>query len=161
MNQEGLTADYGIRRVVIKLLFSIADFTFIPGRVRSRIFKFAGIKINCPETVFIGQGVVFDSVHPEDISIGKNTLIAGRCVILSHFVNHTWDDHHHMKRGCVNIGNNVFIGVNTAIVRPVTIGDGAIIGANAVVTCDIPPYTIWGGNPAKQIKERIIINGSK
>ncbi len=61
------------------------------------------------------------------------------------------------SKGGIVIGNNVWIGEKAAIMPGVTIGDGAIIGANAVVTHNIPPYTIAVGCPAKIIKrsERI------
>lgn len=53
------------------------------------------------------------------------------------------------------IGNDVWIGANVVVLRGVTIGDGAIIAANAVVTKDIPPYSIAGGIPAKVIRPRV------
>ena len=52
------------------------------------------------------------------------------------------------------IGNDVWIGYEAAIMAGVTIGDGAIIGTRAVVTKDVPPYTIVGGVPAKPIRKR-------
>ncbi len=52
------------------------------------------------------------------------------------------------------IGNDVWIGANAIIARGVTIGDGAIIGANSLVLQDVPPYAIVGGSPAKIIKYR-------
>lgn len=52
------------------------------------------------------------------------------------------------------IGNDVWFGHGCTIMPGVTIGDGAIIGARAVVTKDVPPYTIVGGNPAKPIRQR-------
>ena len=52
------------------------------------------------------------------------------------------------------IGNDVWIGFEAVILAGVTIGDGAIIGARAVVTKDVPPYTIVGGVPAKPIRKR-------
>lgn len=52
------------------------------------------------------------------------------------------------------IGNDVWIGCNAVICRGVHIGDGAVIGAGAVVTKDVEPYTIVGGVPAKLIKRR-------
>jgi acetyltransferase-like isoleucine patch superfamily enzyme len=55
--------------------------------------------------------------------------------------------------GPVIIGVNVWIGDNATILGPVHIGDGAIVAANAVVTCDIPPETIAGGIPARPIKQ--------
>ncbi|ROS87707.1 MULTISPECIES: CatB-related O-acetyltransferase [Bacteroidales] len=54
----------------------------------------------------------------------------------------------------VNIGNDVWIGANAMILGGITIGDGAIIGAGAVVTKDIPPYAIVGGIPARIIRYR-------
>ena len=52
------------------------------------------------------------------------------------------------------IGNDVWIGIGAVIMRGVTIGDGAVIGANAIVTRDVPPYAVVGGNPAKHIRDR-------
>jgi len=54
----------------------------------------------------------------------------------------------------IAIGNDVWIGANVAILDGVTIGDGAIIAANALVNKDIEPYSIYGGVPAKHIKKR-------
>ncbi|HGH7179064.1 TPA: DapH/DapD/GlmU-related protein [Bacillus luti] len=52
------------------------------------------------------------------------------------------------------VGNDVWIGANATILRGVKIGDGAVVGANAMVTKDVPPYAIVAGNPAKVIKYR-------
>ena len=57
------------------------------------------------------------------------------------------------KEGIV-IGNDVWIGANVVILRGVKIGDGAVVAAGAVVTKDVPPYTIVGGVPGKTIKMR-------
>ena len=54
----------------------------------------------------------------------------------------------------VSIGNDVWIGHNVIIVGNVTIGNGAVLAAGSVVTKDVPPYTIVGGVPAKEIKKR-------
>ncbi|MBM6961978.1 acyltransferase [Bacteroides caecigallinarum] len=56
------------------------------------------------------------------------------------------------SKGAVRIGNNVWIGDRVAILAGVTIGDGAIIGSNAVVTHDVPPGAVVGGVPAKILK---------
>jgi virginiamycin A acetyltransferase len=60
-----------------------------------------------------------------------------------------WDN-----RGDIVIGNDVWIGYEAVILSGVQIGDGAIIGTRAVVTKDVPPYTIVGGVPAKLIRKR-------
>lgn len=57
-------------------------------------------------------------------------------------------------KGDTVIGNDVWIGQNVTILPGVHIGDGAIIGANSVVACDVAPYTIVAGNPAKLIRKR-------
>ncbi len=58
------------------------------------------------------------------------------------------------KKGNINIGNDVWIGYNATIMAGVTIGDGAIIATNSTVIKDVEPYSIVGGNPAKEIKKR-------
>ena len=60
-----------------------------------------------------------------------------------------WDN-----KGDIIIGNDVWIGYEAVILAGVRIGDGAIIAARAVVTKDVPPYTIVGGTPAKEIRKR-------
>lgn len=57
-------------------------------------------------------------------------------------------------KGDTVVGNDVWIGTNVTIMPGVHIGDGAIIASNATVTRDVPPYSIVGGNPAKEIKKR-------
>jgi len=61
----------------------------------------------------------------------------------------SWDN-----KGDIVIGNDVWIGFEAVVLAGVTIGDGAIIGTRAVVTKDIPPYTIVGGIPARPIRKR-------
>lgn len=60
-----------------------------------------------------------------------------------------WDN-----KGDITIGNDVWIGYEAVIMSGVTIGDGAIIGTRALVTKDVPPYTIVGGIPARPIRKR-------
>lgn len=62
----------------------------------------------------------------------------------------SWDN-----KGDIVIGNDVWIGYEAVIMSGVTIGNGAIVGTRAVVTKDVPPYTIVGGIPARQIPKEI------
>ena len=64
-------------------------------------------------------------------------------------ITDAWDN-----QGDITVGNDVWIGFESVILSGVTIGDGAIIGARAVVTKDVPPYTIVGGVPARPIRKR-------
>lgn len=57
-------------------------------------------------------------------------------------------------KGSVRIGNDVWIGREAVIMAGVTIGDGAVVGAHAVVAKDVAPYAVVVGNPARQIKKR-------
>jgi virginiamycin A acetyltransferase len=58
------------------------------------------------------------------------------------------------SKGDTVVGNDVWIGNGATIMRGIKIGDGAIIGANSLVTKDVEPYTIVGGNPAAEIRKR-------
>ena len=95
-----------------------------------------------------------------NITIGDG-LLTGRWVTISDN-SHGESDYSSLKtppaeremysKGEIVIGKNVWIGDKATILAGVTIGDGVIVGANSVVTKDIPPYTIVGGIPAKVIK---------
>ena len=64
-------------------------------------------------------------------------------------IRSAWDN-----KGDIVLGNDVWVGYEAVIMSGVTIGDGAVIGTRAVVTKDVPPYTIVGGVPAKPIRKR-------
>jgi acetyltransferase-like isoleucine patch superfamily enzyme len=54
----------------------------------------------------------------------------------------------------IRIGRDVIVGVNSVILKGVEIGDGAVVAAGSVVTKSIPTNEIWGGNPARKIRDR-------
>ena len=58
------------------------------------------------------------------------------------------------KKNKVAIGNDVWVGMNALILPGVTIGDGAVIGAESVVAKDVEPYSIVAGNPARPLRKR-------
>jgi len=91
------------------------------------------------------------------LEIGDYTRIGPNVTILDQDHTCKKDDlimNQHAKIDKVSIGRDVWIGANVTILKGITIGEGAIIGANAVLTKNIPPYEIWGGVPAKFIKNR-------
>lgn len=106
---------------------------------------------------FVGKGCRLVAYN-EKILIGKNVLIAANTIILTRTHNFKDNNTPINKQGYnnkpVNIGNDVWIGVNCVILCGVTIGEGAIIAANSVVNRDVEPYTIVGGSPARLIKKR-------
>lgn len=92
------------------------------------------------------------------IKIGKGTLIGANTKILDndfHPVDpelRRINPNDSIKSKPVVIGDNVFIGCNTIILKGVTIGDNSVIGAGSVITCDIPAASLAAGNPARIIR---------
>lgn len=93
-------------------------------------------------------------VCAENIEIGDDVAIA-REVVIRDTDAHEILDKEHIKVKPVKIGNHVWIGAKAMIMKGVTIGDGAIIAAGAIVTKDVPTNCVVAGVPAKVIKENI------
>ena len=103
----------------------------------------------------IGRNCIIAS--KTDLTIGSYVLIGPYCQI---------NDHSHgMEKGDliinqkailapVLIKNDVWLGAGVRVMPGCTIGEGSIVGANSVVTKDIPDYEIWAGNPARFIRKR-------
>lgn len=90
----------------------------------------------------------------ERVTIGNECNIANNVVIVDHDHHITCDGvSERLCTGPVRIGNKVWVGANATILSGVSIGDGAVIAAGAVVNRDVPAHTIVGGVPAKVIKE--------
>ncbi|MFF0740366.1 CatB-related O-acetyltransferase [Streptomyces sp. NPDC004111] len=112
-----------------------------------------------PERLVIGKycaiamGTRFLMAGAEHPTMGVSTfpftMFGGR------WAEETWDIVTSMpSRGDTVVGNDVWFGHQVTVMPGVRIGDGAIIAAGAVVTADVPPYTIVGGNPARTIRQR-------
>ena len=120
--------------------------------------RFRGYK-NISPFANIERGVRLDRVYPDAIYIGKNTGVASGAVILAHET--VYREEHDIKmprRKETRIGDRCFIGVNAMILPGVSIGEECIIGAGAVVSINIPPYSIVSGNPAKVVYRGIQLN---
>lgn len=92
------------------------------------------------------------------VTIGDNVNIGSGCIITdtdSHPIH--WLVRRENTKPALSvpivIGNDVFIGARTIVLKGVTIGDGAVIGAGSVVTKDVPPRVVACGNPARIVKE--------
>ncbi len=97
-------------------------------------------------------GVIVDSLYPNLINIGDNCTITRGVVLLAHDASPKVKGLD-MKVDPVNIGNNVFIGINSVILPGVTIGNNSIIGAGSIVTKSFDGNCVIAGNPAKVIGE--------
>lgn len=123
---------------------------------RSRVCKWGGVNILKPSRTEIGTQVVFDTMCPENITIEEGVIISTGSKIISHFMDPrgmTAEDRlaNRYSEGKVLVKRNAYIGMNTLIIKPVTIGENAIVGAGSVVTQDIQDNEIWAGNPARCI----------
>lgn len=112
--------------------------------------RMSGAKIG--KNTMISLGAKID-VRRGQVTIGDNCLITHGCYILSHDGSAHVLNEDDNGTGYVTIGDNVFIGVNTVILRNVTIGNHSIIGAGSVVNKDIPEGVVAAGNPVKILKE--------
>lgn len=151
-----------LKNVIDNPNIQIGDFTIYNDFVQDpRAFQFNNVLYHYP-------------INHDRLLIGKFCSIACGAKFLFNSANHTlhslstytfplfyeawgqemnpaeaWDN-----KGDIVIGNDVWIGYEAVVLAGVTIGDGAIIGARAVVTKDVTPYTIVGGVPAKPIRKR-------
>lgn len=133
--------------------------------------KISLLKENASASIGENSTIGFDSniIAVENITIGKNVMISWGCTIIdsdthSIYINERIKDfdilYNNLPRDWagveiapVIIKDNVWIGFNSIILKGVTVGEGAIIGAGSVVTKDVEPYTVVAGNPAKFIKK--------
>ena len=109
-----------------------------------------GKNIHIGERVFINAGCTIQDQG--GVWIGDGSLIGHHAMIAT--LNHDFDPEkrHDLHPSPVRIGKNVWLGANVTILPCVTIGDGAIVAAGAVVTKDVPENTVVGGIPARILK---------
>ena len=144
-----------VKSFIGKILQCIA-MTHLPigGKLRCRIERLRGVNIG--KHVFLAGGNILDRVRPDLITIEDYVSLAGGVYILTHSNPTTplrdllGETAHVIKP--VHIKKGAWIAINVVILPGVTIGENAIVAAGSVVTKDVPPYTIVGGSPAKEIK---------
>lgn len=148
-----------LRKCVLKLVLG----SFGKGGMIDRkvYFRYPG-KIYIGKRCAINRGCsFFASAHSKDkknIVIGDHVVIGPNVTIFS-----AGHDPETMELtdnyGRVTIENDVWIGGNVTILQGVTIHEGAVVGAGSIVVKDVPPWTINVGNPAREIKKRVIRDG--
>ena len=129
----------------------------------AKIHTWASLARNCrvdyPWNVAIGELSSIGNgtwVYALDkIIVGKNVCIAEDVRLLtgSHDVT---SPHFDLVTKPITIGDNVWVATGAIVLPGVMIGEGAIVAAGAVVTKDVEPWTVVGGNPAKFIKKRVL-----
>ncbi len=161
--RSGDTQTVYLKNVVTDPAISVGDYTMYHDFVRDpRDFEKNNVLYHYP-------------VNGDQLVIGKFCSIACGAKFLFNGANHTlnalstypfpifyeewdldpadvtsaWDN-----RGDIVVGNDVWIGFEAVLLAGVTVGDGAVIGARAVVTRDVPPYTIVAGVPARPLRRR-------
>ena len=108
--------------------------------------------VSIGENVSLNEGVVISAKY-SDVTIEDNVVISANCVIASVGYDFTGENYpaNHYDAPVV-IKDKAWIGANATVVPGVTIGEGAVIAAGAVVTKDVEPRTLVGGIPAKLIR---------
>ena len=133
------------------VVHTVGDVLFYPG---CKIVAIGG-------TLQIGSGTIIHAPNyifvRRHVKIGDRCLLARRVTIMDSdwHKTATCDDEPTERIKEVIIKDHCWIGQNATILKGVTIGEGAIVGANAVVTRDVEPRTMVAGNPARVIKENV------
>ena len=150
----------GFQKLKKKLLKLLAKN--IPGHgLRIRLLRMCGYVIG--QDVYIGEDIIIiddlgDTELTFNLSIADRVAISPRVT----FVLHTQPNESRIvpfvnsHKGSINVNSDAWIGTGAVILPDVTIGEGAVVGANSVVIQSVPPYTVVGGVPAHKIKEVVV-----
>lgn len=151
-----------IKNVVTSPNIVIGDYTYYDDPVDSTKFEEKCVLFNWPEfgdKLVIGKFCAI--AHGVEFIMGSaNHRMSSLTTYPFNVFGGTWEKQtpSHLsqlpRKGDIIIGNDVWIGRQSRIMPGVTIGDGAVIAAGSIVVKDIPPYAIFGGNPAQHIKMR-------
>lgn len=114
-------------------------------RVKNWLYR-TFLKMKIGKQASLALMVMPDTMFPERIDVGDNTIIGFNTTILAH--EYLIDEY---RLGNVKIGSNVMVGANSTILPGVTIGDGAIVSAMTLVHKDVPAGCLAGGNPMQII----------
>lgn len=123
---------------------------FLPYLVFYRVFNEWILGVEIPQKTKIGPGLRIE--HGFGLVINDRSVI-GRNVTIRHLT--TIGNKGDLSGECPKIGDYVNIGCNAVIIGGLTVGDHAVIAAGAVVSKDVPPYSVVGGVPARLIQRQL------
>lgn len=154
---QGVTRTVFLKQIIQSPNIIVGDFTYYDdpddvGSFEKNVlyhFDFMGDKLIIGNFCQIATGVRF-------IMNGSNHAMNGFSTYPFKVMGGAWQNTPMdvVSKGDTIIGNDVWIGNSVTIMQGIKIGDGAIIGTNSLVTKNVEPYTIVGGNPAKEIRKR-------
>lgn len=142
---------------------------WLRGVLARRIFRRCGRGVLIKHGAYFGSGsevelgdrsqVGHNARLDHDVVIGDDVLMGPDVVMMS--AGHAYEDpavpinrQGQTERRPIHVGNDVWIGTRVVVLPGVRIGDGAVVGANAVVTRDVPPYAVVAGVPARVVRMR-------
>jgi maltose O-acetyltransferase len=148
----GWKAGYSLRRwLVARIVLSCGADVL----VKQNCYFGTGASLRIGNRAQLGQNARID----QDVTLGDDVVMGPDVIIMT--AAHAFDDptvtvrlQGSLPRQPVIVGNDVWLGARVVILPGVSIGDGAVVGANAVVTKDIPPLAIAAGNPARVVRFR-------
>lgn len=117
------------------------------------VHRMRGVKIG--DDCFIDPNAILETAYPENISIGDDVRVTAGAIIMTHIKPpHYLRDHDLVPTVLkpVFLSDHCFIGVNAVILPGVRVGKAAVVASGAVVSSDVPEFTMVAGNPAKVIK---------
>ena len=145
-------------KTIIKKLLKVLGKQMPSYQLRAAMLRWCGYKVG--RDVYIGEDLIIID-EPSDrgfVLIGDRVAISPRVtLVVSSRPNFSRiAPYAPVKHGPIIIESDAWLGTGVAVLPNITIGEGAIIGANAVVIKDVKPYTIVGGIPAREIRRVLV-----
>lgn len=124
-----------------------------PRGVINVLHRWRGVRMG--RDCYIDPNAILETAYPQNISLGDDVRVTAGAIVMTHIKA----PHFLRDRGFVpvvlqpvRLEDHCFIGVNAVVLPGVTVGKAAVVASGAVVTADVPPFTMVAGNPAKVVK---------
>ncbi len=143
---------------LLKRIMKFAAKSAVSVELRCTLLRWCGYSVG--QNAYIGQDLLIID-EPSDwgmVSIGDRAAISARVTLVVHSNPHfsRIDPYVPTKYAPIIIENDAWLGTGVVVLPGITIGEGSVVGANSVVTRDVPPYTIVAGAPARFIREVVV-----